>query len=709
MKRPHNSILFGLLMLWAPGILHADGFAQTGFTGYLRTPDARVINNESVRLSIGWEDQVNQNTSYSTGAHHTLMLGVGLFSGLELVAQNTYKNFDGEAGYNAGNGGSDLSFSAKLNSQLLLPENPLQFAVGVQDYGTHSATYHNNYYLVGQWTLDPVDFSVGYGRGDEKNQMGMDYLEGPFAGGRWEVNPYVDLMADYDGIGMNGGIRLTMPDSWLPDGWELNATWQGFSNSATLDRDNAWFSIGLKVDLGHKTSKIDETYAYEPFRRNDLIPTPAARPESGEIDSSTPTDLLVLEEKEVGYDLNQVLSQLDQLGLENLRVGRIGRIPLITFENNVYLRNEMTALGSAVGVISQHIKGWYYLVAQSKQIPILVLKIHGSALLDSHRQSVRPSMRYIQYIRQAPVKLMEQVMWQTEKRANSRYIPRFNLSVAQQSTLGTEWGVFDYSTALATNAVFDLWPGAALDVRHLYPLAHSDDADFSGHPVDPYRNTVDRALLHQAVPLTKNIFSQFSIGKVMDDYVAMINESRWQSDTGQHRLSFLGGIFDPMVDANDSQETALGYYRYYFPDARHGIELSGGSYLNGDEGYGIRTLHWFGNTQINLEFKDNGDQIYAGMYFSFPLALSHSMRPDYFQLTGVDQWRWGYRTQINGTQNLINNGAFVEPRLQHDLERVYFNRDRLSLQYFYANLPVLMGAFRDVVEEASSGSLNVAL
>ena len=179
MKSVSSSVSFGLLALSIPGVLYADGFAQTGFTGYLRTPDARVVDSESVRLSISWEDHVDQNTNYAIGAHHTLMLGTGLFSGLELVAQNTYKNFDGEAGYGAGNGGSDLSFSAKLNSQFLLPENPLQFAVGVQDYGTHAATYHNNYYLVGQLTLDETDFSVGYGRGDEKNQMGVDYLEGP--------------------------------------------------------------------------------------------------------------------------------------------------------------------------------------------------------------------------------------------------------------------------------------------------------------------------------------------------------------------------------------------------------------------------------------------------------------------------------------------------------------------------------------------------
>ena len=703
MKFVFNPVVLGLLVLWVSNVLRADGFAQTGFTGYLRTPDAQVIDSESVRLSAGWEDQVDQNTSYSTGAHHTLMLGVGLFSSLELVAQNTYKNFDGEAGYNAGNGGSDLSFSAKLNSQFLLPDHPLQFAIGVQDYGTHTATYHNNYYLVGQWTLDQVDFSVGYGRGDEKNQMGVDYLEGPFAGGRWKMNSHFDLMADYDGTGVNGGVRLTTPGSWLPDGWELSATWQGLSNSSTLDRDNAWLSIGLKVDLGHSTEKVDESYIRKPFSVDDLTDTTtesSESSESGEIDSFALNTASIPADEEAGDDLDQVLSQLDQLGLENLRAGKIGDIPLITFENNVYLRNEMTALGAALGIISRHIKGWYYLVAQSKRIPMLALKAHGGALLDSHRQSVRPSMRYIQYIREAPAELMEQVAWQTGTRADSRYIPRINLSIAQQSTLGTEWGVLDYSTALATNAVFDLWTGAALDIRHFYPLANSDDADFSGHPIDPYRNTIDRALLHQTLPLSENLFSQFSMGKVMDDYVALINESRWQSDTGQHRLSFVGGVFDSINDVNDNRETALGYYRYYFPDARHGVELSGGSYLNGDRGYGIRTLHWFGNTQVNLEFKANDDQIYAGMYFAFPLALSRSMRPGYFQLTGIDEWRWGYRTQINGTQNLINNGALVESKLQHSLDRVYFNRDRLSLQYFYANLPILMEAFGNSISES---------
>jgi hypothetical protein len=684
------------LLAWLPCTLYADGFAQTGFTGYLRTPDARVITNESVQLTSGWEDNVNRDTSYGAGAHNTLMLGVGLLPGLEVVAQNTYKNFNGEAGYNAGNGGSDLSFSAKLNSQPFLPDSPVQFAVGVQDYGTHSATYHNNYYLVSQLNLEPIDISLGYGRGDTKNQMGVDYLDGPFAGARWQVAPYLDMLVDYDGTGMNGGLRLTTPDNWLPDGWQLNTTVQGFSDSSTPGRDNAWLSVGLKVDLGRSTRKAGKDYAYKPFRANDIAAVPAVLPEP----NTTALPMLaarLIGAKAAAYNPDDLLSRLDQLGLENLRAGRIGDIPLITYENNVYLRNEMTALGSALGIISQHIKGWYYLVAQSKQIPVLALKVHGAALLDAHQQSIRPPMRHIKYIQQDPTELLDRVTWQTETLASSRYIPRVNLSIAQRSTLGTEWGVLDYSTALATNVVFDLWPGAALDVRHFTPLADSDDADYSGHPIQPYDNTIDRALLHQTLPLGKNLFTQFSIGKVMDDYVALINESRWQSDTGRHRLSLLGGAFDPIDDASDARETMLGYYRYYLPDARHGVELFGGRFLNDDAGFGARTLHWFGNTQVNLEVKANADQTYAGMYFAFPLAASRSMRPTHFQFTGIDEWRWGYATQLNTEQNRIDNAALVETKLQHSLDRVYFNRDRLSLQYFYANLPTLMQAMRNVL------------
>ena len=700
MKTQPHPVLFGLLILYSTGSAYADGFAQTGFTGYLRTPDARVVNTGSVRFSAGWEDHVDYNTNYGIGAHHTLLLGLGLLPGMEFSVQNTYKNFDGAAGYDAGNSGSDLSFSAKLNSQPLLPDNPLQFAVGVQDYGTHSATYHNNYYLVGQLTLDPIDLSVGYGRGDEKNQMGADYLDGPFAGGRWSVNPYLELIADYDGTGANGGMRLTAPERWLPDGWGLNATFQGISGSSTLNRDNAWLSIGLKIDFEHDTEKSAETYTYQPYRVDDLAAAPTTSSAANRMTPDEPTNLPVSPAIEDPRHWDDLLSQLDRLGLENLRIGAIGAIPLITFENNVYLRNEMTALGSALGMISQHIQGWFYLVAQSKQIPILALKAHGAALLDSHRQSIRPLMRHLQYIRRDPAELMTHVTWQTETLADSRYKPRVNLSIAQQSTLGTEWGVLDYSVASATNAVFDLWPGGALDVRHLHPLAESDDADFARHPIDPYRSTVDRALFHQALPLNKNTFTQFSIGKILDDYFALLNESRWQSDTGQHRLTFLGGVFDPITDSIEDQSMALGYYRYYFPDARYGIEFFGGRYLNGDRGYGVRTLHWFGNTQVNLEIKTNGEQSYAGMYFAFPLSFAHSMRPDPIQFTGIDEWRWGYRTQVDGTQNQVNNAALVETKLQHNLERAYFNRDRLSLQHFYANLPTLMEAFGNIVTEA---------
>jgi hypothetical protein len=690
-----------LLVLYLPHLSAAEGgFAQTGFTGYLRTPDAQVVDTRSIQFGSAWENHVNYNTDYRTGAHHTLMLGVGLLTGLELVVQNTYKNFDGAPGYNAGHGASDLSFSAKLNTASLLPDSPIQFALGVQDYGTHSATYHNNYYAVGQLDLGDFDFSLGYGRGDAKNQMGVNYLNGLFAGARWQVHPLFDVLTDYDHTGLNGGLRLRTPKSWLPDGWRLNTTLQAFSNSSTPDRDNAWLSVGLKIDLGHGTQKAFQTYASSsPFGVTDTA-TQQILPILGESDAS-PQISIQAEAAYGRYDPFELLSELKALGLENLRAGEVNGIPLITFENNVYLRNEMTALGAALGIVSQHIDGWYYLVVQSKQIPILALKVHGAALRQAHQHLRRPRIRHIQYLQAEAADLMDDVIWRTETVLSSRWIPRINLSLAQRSTLGTEWGVLDYSTALATNAVFDLGPGTVLDIRHLYPLANSDDAEVWWHPITPYENTFDRILLHQALPVDKNLFSQFSFGKVLDNYVAIINESSWQSTTGQHRFSLLSGFYDPLDPStqNRNRRTVLGYYRYYFPDAKHGVELFGGRYLNGDAGYGVRTLHWFGDTQVNLELKSNETRTEAGLYFSFPLTTKQVKRYDYFQLTGVDQWRWGYRTQINGTQNLVRNASMVESRLQHNLSSAYFNRDRLSLQYFYANLPIVMDGMRTVISE----------
>lgn len=676
----------------------STGFAQTGFTGYLRTPDAQVIDYQSLNLSFGWEDNVDYDGGYANGAHHTLMLGAGLFPGLELVIQNTYKNFNGDPGYNQGNAASDLSFSLKLNSEPLLADNSrIQFAVGVQDYGTHNATYHNNYYVTSQYFGDNFDITVGHGKGDSKNQMSPRYLDGLFAGARWRFNEHIDLITDYDGTGVNGGLRLTAPNNWLPDGWELNTTIQGFSDSSAPNRDNAWLSLGLKIDLGGSTRRTAQTYRYKTYG----LDTEAGRDQYlSSLSTNLANDTVNAKNDTPIPNPQTVLAKLNELGLQNLRAGEIDGTPVISYENNRYLHNELDALGAALGITSQHYKSWHYVVMLNKQIPVAAIKVHGAYLQEAKAKKARPYIRHLKYIQSGLTNLIDQINWQTDTIANSNYLPRINFSVAQRSSLGSEWGVLDYSTALASNAVFDLWAGASLDVRHLYPIVESDDAGFPGHPIVPFENTVDRILLHQALSLNGNLFTQLSIGKVYDDYFAVINESRWQSDTGQHQLKLTGGIYEPLEDSSNKNnlQSALGYYRYYFPDARHGIELSGGRYLNGDTGIGLRTIHWFDDTQVNLEIKSNDDQVYAGLYFAFPLSKPQSMRPSSFQLTGVDEWRWGYRTQLNSNANTINDAILVEPKLQHNVERVYFNRDRLSMQYFYANLPTIMHAMQSVTE-----------
>ncbi|MFA0698308.1 hypothetical protein AB4585_26730, partial [Vibrio sp. 10N.222.49.C9] len=98
------------------------------------------------------------------------------------------------------------------------------------------------------------------------------------------------------------------------------------------------------------------------------------------------------------------------------------------------------------------------------------------------------------------------------------------------------YGFFDYSIGLGTNLYTPLWKGAAVDVRHILPIANSDDYDDGYYESDALESEIDRALVHQAFRLPANTMTLFSAGLIRSDYYGGQNETQWYSTSGMHNL-----------------------------------------------------------------------------------------------------------------------------------------------------------------------------
>ncbi|MGR5341963.1 YjbH domain-containing protein [Vibrio astriarenae] len=696
-----------------------NSMAQTGGTGLLRTPHADVLSFGEINFSYNHEDNIDKSTMHGIGAHNTIMMGLGVFPHVELTVQNTHKEFSGEPW--APSTSSDLSASVKANFDWLIPSDWFQFAVGAQDLGGE-ASFHETYYAVASKRFHDFRFSLGYGYNDEDtlytHQMGSDYLSSVFGGVEYQPFSWLQLVSDYDGTGMNAGVKAFTPSSWLPYGLQANVSYQAYSGSETQGRDNQWVGVGLSIPLAGQNLASR-------YQRDDSVGVDINEPtqlvQQHIDDQAAPTEVLtpvdsslsVVSEDVVepvteslpsvphsaagaDYDLEaQLLSQkLTEYGFENVSVGNAENEIVVRAENNLFNQNELDAIGVILGYVNDYASApSFSLYLLNNNIP--VIKVSGTqqnleAIFAQDRMAASPRLQ----ISNAHEAERSDVTWASERENSHAFKPKVILSPSLYSTIGTEVGVFDYSLALSTNVEVPLWAGGLVDVRHLLPVANSDDYE-PGEQFgdDRHTNTVDRVLLHQGFSVSDDLFSQVSVGQIKSDYLGGTGELRWQSPEGTHKFGLEASYYEHKNDNNARTATpVLAHYRYYFDQYDWALEANAGEYWAGDKGFKLTSKHWFGDTAVSIFF-EHSDKSFAGLNIALPLSFRKDMAPDPIQIRGIEQWTWGYRTMVRNSMNFLDGSLVQEVDLQNKIDRNYYNRDRLSASYINANIERLRDAY----------------
>ncbi len=288
----------------------------------------------------------------------------------------------------------------------------------------------------------------------------------------------------------------------------------------------------------------------------------------------------------------------------------------------------------------------------------------------------------------------DSVEWVVDDASSAHFVPRLILAPELASLVGTEYGAYDYQLVLSSNLQMSLWDGAVVDIRHYSDtIANSDDFNdgaffYRKHGI---REGIDRRLFHQTLALPYNVFTKFSYGRIYGVSDGLLNETRWATSDNIHRLSVLAGDFEDTTRGWNGRKTyhkpLLFKYRYRYQPLNWDIELTAGEYWGGDKGFTLRSLHWFGNTQVGIRYKktkfddaDGGEEEdFIAFGFSIPLTFGKSMSSNYgAQVRGIEQWDYYIETSLTdkNTGNTIKTGFGKEPRLYHNLNQAYFNRDR---------------------------------
>lgn len=686
------------------------------FTGAFLTPNAQVMEEGEISFLYG------QGVPYRNKIAEldNLFFSVGLFQGLEVGGRIVTQTYDCNIYTESGCGIRDLSASLKYQLPYVKQYTGFDFAVGVQDLGG-AANNFETYYAVADYEFDfyPVRLSAGYGQ----SELSLGIMDGEFASIEVQPLSFMQLVAEYDSAQLNGAVKVFTPEGLLPLDAQLALQYQLYTgHDDTSDDNQAMWTVNASVPLlGFSSNKATNN------QENNL---------------STQDIITIEQHKSEFSDITSLKKALLDEGFLNLNITYDKNRLYIALEDRRYNHNQIDGIGVALGIISSHAGSGLFadlgIDSKSQDFQLFNLvngvpvgKVSGS--IACYREFIKTAKHCdsLTYQRTDINSDYQNIAWTQKTQASSFGRTQVILAPALRYGLATEYGVWDYSLALATNVYTTLWQGAALDIRHILPLSNSDDYEDGYWQESQFTNEIDRAVIHQAFALPFGIMTQFSGGYLsannfgvtsthpanssggydLSGYLGGSNETEWVSATGRHtfgfQLSQFGAIdeFDEFGADIRTRYTVLGNYKLSVPEFNWQLTAQAGEYGNGDKGYKVISSHWLGDVRVDATYlestadsRDTSEK-FVTLSVAFPLTFWRDMAPRYVQLRGIDQFTLSAQTRVGEDANYLNPGLGSELNFQHSLSRQYNNRDRNSENYFKVNTQRLRNAYLKYLEQ----------
>ncbi|OEF24296.1 YjbH domain-containing protein [Vibrio rumoiensis] len=658
--------------------------SHQSFTGLTNTPNAQVVNTGDFNLYYG------QGLPYKNGIGELddWVGTIGLFQGLEVAGRIVTQSYDCNIYTDQDCGIRDLSASIKYQLPFVYDYTGFNLAIGTQDLGGAANNFQTTY-IVADKKLEnwPVRFSAGYGQ----SKLSSGIMDGPFGGIEIQPFSFLQLTGEYDSTEFNSSIKAVTPQDLLPYNIRASLDYQVYTTRENTDR-NIWglsFTVPLVGYLDNKPIDLAK---------------------------QTPDKMQLLQAKLSTHEsvgMTGLIQSLEKEGFINIQIGKNDNNKLvIALENRRYNRNQIDGAGVALGIIAANAGKSLVadlelgeqespdieMVILTNGIPMLAVSTNTQCYRDFLTTGIACEQTQINTTNLANT--LNSTQWKHEKVNSGFGRSQVIVSPATRYAFATEYGVIDYSLALATNLYVPLWQGFAVDVRYLLPIDDSDDYKEGGYwENQSYESEIDRAVVHQAFKLPFNIMTQFSAGYIFSGYIGAENETVWNSPEGYHSVGVQYSEFtykndkDEFGNTMEDRGTLLGSYTLSVPEINWQLKLEGGEFWQGDKGYQVTTSHWLGDANVFASYLDSDDEQFVSIGVSLPLTFWRDMKPGYVQVRGIDQYTISAQTRVGETHNYINNGLGAQLDFQHNLGRQYFSRNRLTPSYFENNLQRLRNAY----------------
>ncbi|PML06575.1 hypothetical protein BCT86_11765 [Vibrio breoganii] len=656
--------------------------SQQGFSGLIFTPNAQTI--EAGRGSALFSQGVPYRGSIAE--LDNWYVNAGVFPHLEVGGRIVTQTYDCNIYTVSGCGIRDLSATAKFQLPYLEDLTGFNLAFGAQDIGGAASNF-DAYFVVADTEIESFNLrlSGGYGQSD----LSLGVLDGPFAGAEWQPFDFVQLAGEYDAQEFNAAVRLMTPRDMLPYGAQLAAQYQLYSGHE--NQDQTLWGVSASVPF------FGDTFTRNKY--SDIKP-----------DSQTQVETELA--KGDTSSLTQLIGKLEQEGFVNIRVGANLDTLVIALENKRYQHNTMDGAGVALGIISANSGEGLFadlprgsskaqkveLVLLQNKVPMLSINTELNCYRDFLKSGAE--CEQMQFSNQDLTAKLDQTQWRYETVNDGFGYSEIIFSPVMNYAVATEYGFFDYSIGLGTNLYTPLWKGAAVDVRHILPIANSDDYDDGYYESDALESEIDRALVHQAFRLPANTMTLFSAGLIRSDYYGGQNETQWYSTSGMHNLGFEAGYFTAKDSIDTEDRTPLlAHYRLSVAQWNWQMQVQGGEFWGGDQGVKATSSHWLGDTRLDASYLNSESEQFVTLNVSIPLTFWRGMKPDYLTVRGVSEWNFSVQTRVGESHNQLNTGLGKTANNYHNLDRQYFNRARLNPNYFENNPIRLRNAYLRYLDE----------
>jgi hypothetical protein len=698
-----REIVASFLLLALPVSVLAQGnMNMQGMSGLLNVPDASVL--EYGTAAVAWDGQIDGRFSRNWKLNdqgNDINLGAGIFPHIEIVGRNVTRR--------STTGGSDLSFNVKVQLpwQLL---HGVSFAIGEQDFGG-SVNEYDTKYAVASWQYGKFRSTLGFGQYDGRAGKTLR-LDGVFGGVEYTATDWLSVLLEDDGHSQNAGVRLSTPSYLLPEGWKASMLLMR-SGEDGVDGRNDWYGFNLKLPLGQKYDRalpsqqariatvpqqvqvVEEQYGLDPeLEKNPLLYPPDS-------DVQDPYIRARIENE------TQLKREFTAANFEKVRVQRYGREWIIAFENLSYNSNVIDGLAVAIGVAASILPEGdrFYLQLEKYGIPVFGLGgevstwgafmngrggLPDSVMIAAPKNKIRRRSGDGGFVKSTFDDVKDYLAFR----------PTVMIKPIISSTVGTEFGVLDYSMAVRADVVVPLWQGAAFNISKDWSAYETEDFTEDGVFGGIFRaqrvpDGVKDRVVSQTFRLGRGFTTMISYGRFFAANDGVSLESRWEPGDGRNRFRVILTDFKDKHDPRITRNARLASWRYFFQSTNSEFNVTAGEFYNEDSGYKIDFTQHIGDTRVHLIYKKSEGNAFAGIGFTIPLTPRKDVgRFAGVQISGTPSWRYDLSTILGEQGNRLVFGPNVIPTEFFNLRNGYFNGDRLSPAYVRANRERLREAWQ---------------